>query len=543
MLIDKLPKGLEDAEKLLKRRQRAADIKEFWRSTYQEAMLFAMPTREQFSQWNEGAEKERRVIDSTLESTSLEAANMMVNNLFPAWQRWAEYSPGGDVPAKDATGDVLEVCQHCTDTFFKYLNVSAFNTVIHESAMDFQIGTAALAFDEGDVTKNEPLFKFSAVPISQIELEEGPLGTIETTWQCRKIKARNLLRTYDGLDEFELSPATRKAIEDDPDTEIEIVQGEVYDPGTCKYYGVALEVGAKNIIWRYSFDESAPMIVGRAMKLTGETFGRGRALVALRDARTLNKIQEFNLRHMALQVAPPFTAVSDSVFNPYTVRFEPASVIPVASNARDNPSLSVLPMGGNFQVADQQIKQLRDTVRRIMLGPEPMEGPVRSATEISVNNTNRMQVLNGEYSRILSEFAYKILVRGAYILRKNGKIPDVKVNGHEIAVSWTSPFAKSQASQDIMDFQEVMQTSSMFGQEVVQLNFKVEDAPAWIARKKGGFPEELIRSVAERQKITQTAAAVMQKQGAAQAAQQNPQKGQPSPQQQPLPPAPNPAGA
>ena len=46
MFLTQLPPDLEDVELLLKRRQKAADKKELWRSTYREAYQYAMPARE-----------------------------------------------------------------------------------------------------------------------------------------------------------------------------------------------------------------------------------------------------------------------------------------------------------------------------------------------------------------------------------------------------------------------------------------------------------------------------------------------------------------
>ena len=88
-----------------------------------------------------------------------------------------------------------------------------------------------------------------------------------------------------------------------------------------------MTVADKAIIWRFDYGTSCPTIVARATKMAGELYGRGRVLLALSDARTLDKMQEFVLRHAALNVGGVMTGVSDGVLNPYTTVLAPGAVI------------------------------------------------------------------------------------------------------------------------------------------------------------------------------------------------------------------------
>lgn len=490
MLISQLPPDLENASALLERRRRAADVKERWRSLYQDAYRYAMPTRETFS-WNvEGQDKQRQLWDSTLQEATYTAANTTCALLFPTWTRWAELAPGNAIPEDEISEEIVDGLQKATRTLFGFLNNSNFGSVIHECTMDLMIGTCALRVDEGD---DEQPFIFSSTPVSAIEIEEGPHGTVETDWMGRKVKARNILRLYPGLTVFDVSAETRTAMVNAPETEIEIVQGVIYHPGTKKYFGVAIETVTKLIIWRYDYGTSCPSIVARATKVAGETYGRGRVLLALADAKTLDKMQEFVLRHSALQVAPPMTGVSDGVLNPYTATLMPNTIIPVASNDTGAPSLRALDVGGNFQITEAIMTDLRQRIRRTLIGPEPSEGAVKSATEISISDRNRLWAMNGEFSRIQSELLARVLSRCVFILQKKGLIPRFKVDGREVTVKYTSPFTKSQNAEDVMAFQEALMIAGAAGPEHVATNIRVEDAPAWVFRMKG-VPEKLIRT-------------------------------------------------
>ena len=535
MFIDKLPEYLEDVTMLMKRRAKAKEKRDLWRSTYRDAFQYSMPSRETFSWHEEGQARNRILFDSTLQEACYTAANTLTALLFPPWMRWAELAPGASVPEDQVSEDIKLGLQNATKTFFGFLNTSNFNTMINECALDLQVGTAALVFDEGDQANP---FVFHSEPLSALELEEGPNGTIETTWRHRHPLARNLLRIYDGMQEWDLSDATQKKIHETPDDKISIIQGEIYDPETKKYFGVAIDESAKQIIWRYDYGTSCPMIVGRASKVAGETYGRGRVLLALSDARTLDKMQEFVLTQAALQLAPPLTGVSDGILNPYTANLTPNTIIPVASNDSSNPSLKTIPLGGNFNISEQMMKDLRERVRRTMLGPEPSEGPVKSATEISVADRNRLWAMNGEYNRIQSELIQKVVARGVFILQKKGLMPKFKVNGRDVAVKFTSPFAKTQNADDVMNLERTIQILLPLGPQTIQMGLKMKDIPAYIARMQG-IPESLIMTDADREELTKQATAAAQQMNQAQIQSQQ-QMNAPPPQQQ-SGPSPTPA--
>jgi hypothetical protein len=499
MLLNALPPALDDADALLKRREKASQRKELWRSIYTECYRYAMPARETFTWSTSGQEKNNKLFDSTLQELTYEAANTLCALLFPSWQRWAELSPGGAIPKDKITPQILDGLRKSTEVFFDFLNNSNFAVVINEVALDLMVGTGALSFDEGDNTNP---FIFSALPLSALELEEGPDGSIETTFMLRKPTARNVMRMYPGVELYDLSTSLQTAIETSPDKEVEVIQAEVYDPSTKKYFGIAMEVAAKNIFWRYEYGESCPTIVARASKAAGEIYGRGRVMQCLSDARTLDKMQEFVLRHAAQQIAPPLTGVSDGVLNPYTVTLQPNVVIPVASNDNGNPSLRVLDVGGNFNLTEAIMNGLRERLRRAMLGPDMSEGMPKTATEISISDRNRLWAMNGEFSRVQSELLSKIVARGVFILQKKGLIPKFKIDGREVGVSYQSPFAKSQNAQDLMALQQVLAAIAPLGTETTVMGLKTEDIPEWASRK-AGLDMSLVRPEEERKQKSQ----------------------------------------
>lgn len=500
--IDKLPPALEDGEALCKRREKAMQRKSLWRNLYRDAYRFSMPSRENFDFNTPGEYKNDVLYDSTLQEATYEAANTAVALLCPPWQRWTELAPGAEIPKDMVTPEVLKGLREITEIFFEFLNGSNFATVIHESMLDLQVGTAALRFDEGKSNANP--FVFSATPLAAVELEEAPSGSIETMWLKREPLARNLVRMYEGLEEFDLPEELQDRIREKPDEKLAIIQGTVFHPDDGNYYGVVLWEEGKRIIWRYKFGESSPDIVARASKLSGELYGRGRVLLALADAKTLDKMQEFVLRHSALQVAPPMTGVSDGVMNPYTAVLAPNTILPVASNDQRNPSLRPIQFGGEFRITDALMTDLRDRVRRTMLGPEPSDGPVKSATEISISDRNRLWALGGEFGRIQSELLVKVVARGLFILQRRGLIPKFKIDGRDVRLVFTSPFARSQDAEDLLALERSVMALSPF-EGAAQIGYDIDMLPEWVGHKAGLDPK-LINDKATREKLRKQAA-------------------------------------
>lgn len=516
-LIKKLPSGLENAEALTKRRDKAAERKEMWRDTYREAQEYTMPQRETFSMYSPGQRKNQELYDSTGQDCTYLAANNMQALVCPSWKQWSNLAPGGEVPKEEAEDpDVLERLQEETGKLFHHINHSNFSTVIPEALLDIMIGTCAVSVDEGD---DDQVLVFDAIPISILELEEGPNGTIETCWMMRKPLGRNLVRTFKGLTEKDLPELLRARIKRKPDDEVQVVQGYVYDPRTRHYFGVAIELQSKAIIWRFDYGDTKPIVVARASVISGEVYGRGRVMMALPDIKTLDRMQEFVLRHSALQVAPPMTAVSDGVFNPYTAQLTPNTVMPVMSNDNSNPTIRVLEMGGNFAITDAMMEKLEARIRRVLLADTMSEtGPIKTATEISIGDRNRLWNMGAEFGRIQAELLAPLIARCVAILTRRGKMSPVKVNGRQVTLKYVSPLARAQDQEDLLALQQALELSAQVtavageaGAAVMAAAWKLEEFPAWIT-KRTGLDASLVRSAAERKQLAEQAKKMQQQQ-------------------------------
>lgn len=213
------------------------------------------------------------------------------------------------------------------------------------------------------------------------------------------------------------------------------------------------------------------------------------------------------------------TGVSDGVLNPYTAQLVPNSIIPVASNDNGNPSLRVLEMGGNFVITDAIMDNLRQNVRRMLLGDTMSEaGPIKSATEIAIGDRNRLWNMGAEFGRIQAELLAPIVSRCVWILQKRGKLPKIKVDGKMVTLKYVSPLARAQDQEDLLALGQALELGTAAanaggeaGMAAMAMAWKFEALPAWIT-KRTGLDASLVRSEDEQAELKKNIQAVAQQQ-------------------------------
>jgi len=130
-------------------------------------------------------------------------------------------------------------------------------------------------------------------------------------------------------------------------------------------------------------------------------------------------------------------------------------------------------------------------------------GPVRSATEVAITQRELASRIGSSFGRIQNEALVKILNASAAVLKRIGFIPDVVIDGSDVAVKFTSPLSRAQDMQDLEVMQRsVAMTAQLAGPEAVAASYKVDDFGSFIGMKTGLDPS-LIRSDEEKQVLMQ----------------------------------------
>lgn len=500
-----IPKFIGSIERLIERYDRAAAIRGQFHSIMQDGYKYAVPDRDLFTSTLPGQRKGAELFDSTAVAGVQEFASRIQAAICPPWRQWSKLVAGPEIPREQRESDELEeYLEEQTEILFDYINHSNFALKSHEAFQDLSIGTGAITLDLNEQRNG---LEFDAIPPSQLALEEGPTGMVETVYMDRCRTPEAIKRLYP---QAVLPAKWEKLKQTKPTEKVEFVVGCVYDPSTQHYHLVVFSKQEKAVLYARDYGETCPIIVFRWSGISGEVWGRGPVMSALPDIKTLNKVVEFMLRGAALAISPPMTAVSDGVLNPYTAQIMPNAIIPVMSNDNSNPTLR--PLGNDYRpdFAQLVLEDLRTSVRKkLLIDPRRKEGPIQSATEILVENRDFVQQSGAAYGRIQTEFATRVVARAVALLRSIGKMAPFKVDGKEVTLKYTSPLAQAQDQEDLMNFQTAMALVGPLGPEALQLAVKTEAIGEWIF-KKAGVDASVLRTDDERRAMMERLAQAAQ---------------------------------
>ena len=508
-------KSPEGVVALVKRFEVAKQHRASWESHWKECYEYALPQREVFDQHVEGAKKNTKIYDSTALIGTQRFASRLQSTLVPPFKKWAKLSAGTGIPPEFAN-KIDKQLEVVTDTLFSYINQSNLATEVHEAFLDLAVGTGALLLDEGE---GDDLLKFTAVPLKELLVEDGPHGTIETVFRLHKHPARNIKQIWK---KGKCSPAVNEMMESKPDELVPIIEATVYNPDKKVYEYVIIEENTKHVIFEDYFDVS-PWIVFRWAKVAGERYGRGPVMTALPDIKTANQVVKFVLKNAEKEIVGVYTAVDDGVLNPWTVNIKSGAVIPVAAEG----SLSPLQSGGNFNVSELILEDLRENIKKALFHDQlgPIDGPTKSATEVSIRQQELMSDIGSSFGRLQMEFINKLIKRAIDILQRNGKVAPIKVGNQEVEIKVISPLAQQQDMDEVNKLAQFIQFAMMVGEDAVKIGLDLEAFPEHIAKLLGVDPD-LVRDKKEREVIKQQMQEEAAMAQAAEAAAQNPEMAQ-----------------
>jgi hypothetical protein len=419
--------------------------------------------------------------------------------MVPSWQEWIEYSPGDEIPEqeKDSIENQLE---DATKIFFSHINHSNFSTEITPALTDLGIGTGAIMVEEGEFTDSDVL-RFTNVPLSELYPETPVRGIIESSWRQQKIEAGQIKRLWP---ESVLPHELQNIADKKPETEIDILNGVLFNPKQRNYHQFIIHEKTKSVLFDQSF-ASKRLIVFRWHVQPGETFGRGPIMQVLSDIRTLNKVVEFTLKNGAIQMSGMYTGVDDGIFNPHTAVVSPGIILPVASNATNNPSLAALPRAGDLHLGSIIIENLQSNIKKALFSDPLGEvtDPVKSATEQMIRQQENLKQSGASFGRLFSELVEPLVEAVTDILAGRGKIPQIRVDGREVSIKQVSPLAKSQSLDDFQNSQVWFSTVAQLPPEVVAASVKVEELPKYW-QEQLGVPAALVRTEQEREEAANT---------------------------------------
>ena len=505
-----------NAEQVVKRAEKAESRKDQWRSVFEECYEFALPQRNLYDGAYEGNSpgqaKMDRVYDSTAINSTQRFANRLQSTLFPPYRNWCRLVAGTDIP-EEQFDDVQRALDVYNEKMFAVLRQTNFDLAMTEFLLDLAVGTAVMLIQPGD--EKTPV-RFEAVPQFLVALEEGPHGTVDNVYRKLRIKGEAIQQQWPDAD---LGEKLRRAIEDKPTEDIDLLEATVYLPAEDYFcYHVIVPGDRHEIVYR-ELDQT-PWVVARYMKVAGEIYGRGPLVTALPDIKTLNATKRMLLQNASLAIAGMYTAADDGVLNPQTISIVPGAIIPVARNGGpQGPSIMPLPRSGDFNLAQIIINDLSVSIKKVMLDdtlpPDTMSA--RSATEVQARMQELASNMGAAFGRLITEAMLPIVARVLDVMDQQNLIDmPLRVDGQQVKVTPISPLAKAQNSEELESVLQFMQLTQEIG-PAGQMAINMDEAVNFIADRLG-VPMRVLTTKDERAAMTAQMAEAMEAQMADQQA-------------------------
>lgn len=412
-------------EQIFTRYESASKIRKNWEGLWQDCYDFTLPQRGGFAyQTMAGSSNVDKIYDATAMDAVDQLAASMLGNLTPSWSQWFGLKPGPDLSPAEAER-LAPILEKAAKTIQDHFDRSNFAVEIHQCYLDLIVGgTASLYFEEAE-PGSFSAFRFSAVPLTNVVLEESESGYLDGTFRTLSLTLSQIIDRYGAQ---ELPADIIRTAERDPQAKFKILETVLPDGLVHIYHACLIEDKSNPVLLASGRFDSSPFISFRWLKSPGEIYGRSPVMKALPDIKTANKVVELVLKNASIAVTGIWQADDDGVLNPANIELTPGSIIPKAIGSK---GLQPLEMPGRFDVSELMLDSLQSRIRHALLTDKlaPIAGPAMTATEVLERSAQMSLLLGATYGRLQSELLTPLIRRAFTILRRRGEIPDISLDG------------------------------------------------------------------------------------------------------------------
>lgn len=480
---------MESIRLLLARRQKALNHKKLWESILQKTYRYSQPNRNIFDLVPMGTGIDQKltggtninwyVFDTTLAHATDVYVNRMINALTPAGKKWLLFVAGIEIPEAQKD-EVNEILQKNTDKFFQYIHQSNFQLTIHECFMDMVASTGFMMINRGFEEKNPIIF--SAMPVDRTYADEGPYGTFDAFFRdWYKLPRNHAEVMWQGIN----LPEPKEDATKTEAYEVNLYEMVYRDYKSGKWIHQVICPESEKECYKI-MDTTSPIIGFREKKLSGELYGRGRAMDAMPAAATINQAMYDEIMAANFRALPMFLGFGDGIFNPNTFKLVPNTVIACSQVTSGTWPLQPVPPAGDIQWGAMVIDDLRQQIQRTMLTNPfgSIEDPTKTATEIIERQREIVENASASFSRIQRELFDPLVDRVIEIMREKGDWVDPEVDGKIIAVKYDTPLVTSQGQKEVLDFLQFDQhVKQIYGAEASSAYYEMENVTPWMAEK------------------------------------------------------------
>ncbi|MBQ7413330.1 MAG: head-tail connector protein [Alphaproteobacteria bacterium] len=456
---------MKDIQYLYRRFQRARSVRSGWEAVWRDCYEYALPQRG--SSFHPGESPIVPLFDGTAPDSVDQLAALILSEMTPPWLRWFQLTAGTDLSEAERNRIAVDL-EKISDILQTHFDRSNFAMEIHQCYFDLiTAGTACLLFEEAPVGL-ATAFRFTAIPLSEIYVLEGPSGRLDTTFRLCRMD----LETF--RNRFPTVALPEKVYQENREIYFNVIEAIIPNPRGGYDYTAFLQpdsqydsLNGMNPVLKEGYYRSSPFITFRWLKAPGEVYGRSPVMKTLPDIKTANKVVELILKNASISVTGIWLAEDDGVLNPGNISLVPGAIIPKAVGSK---GLTPLEAPGKFDVSQLMIDDLRKRIRHALLVDRfgEVDTPKMTATEVLQRSDEMMRILGATYGRLQTELLTPLIERAVYILRKRGEIPEIYLDGRLLKVAYKSTRAGQQAQIDANNALLWLSSVSKLGDSALQ---------------------------------------------------------------------------
>ncbi|AEP10156.1 portal protein [Micavibrio aeruginosavorus] len=449
---------------LMQRFNAAKSRRSQWESLWQDAYDYALPQRQGFGGGiRPGDTRMDRLYDATALDCVEQLAASLLGNLTPPWTQWFGLKPGPDLSASDAER-LAPALEKAARTIQAHLDRSNFIVEIHQCFLDLIVGGTACLFVEESPPGSFSAFRFTAVPLHQLVLEEGADGYLNGLYREVNMTLAQLRERYPLAD---LPADVIRSGERDAQARFPVLESILPDGrGGYALQATLQSAGSNATVLKQSRMADTPMIAFRWLKSPGEIYGRSPVMKSLPDIKTANKVVELILKNATIAVTGIWQADDDGVLNPANIELKPGVIIPKAVGSQ---GLKPLEMPGRFDISQLVLDDLRARIRHALLTDRLGQISDRrmTATEVLERSGEMALLLGATYGRLQTELMTPLIMRAFAILRRRGEVPDIAIDGRLVTLDYRSPLARAQGQRNVQNTLSWLQAVQAMGPEAL----------------------------------------------------------------------------
>lgn len=451
--------GVDDGtvRRLRRRYESARARRGQWENLWRDAYDYALPQRQGFGAGiRPGETRMEKLYDGTALDSVEQLAASLLGNLMPPWTQWFGLKPGPDLTPAQAEA-LAPVLEKAARTIQAQLDRSNFMVEIHQCFLDLIVGGTACLYIEPADPGAFSAFRFTAIPLSGIVLEEGAEGMLDGGYRNVKLTLAQMRARYPRA---EIPAKIERAGETDPQARFEILESVLPEGGKIAFTALLLDEPA-TVLKQVQISES-PLLAFRWLKSPGEIYGRSPVMKALPDIKTANKVVELILKNASIAVTGIWQADDDGVLNPANIQLKPGTIIPKAVGSQ---GLKPLEMPGRFDISQIVLDDLRGRIRHALLTDKlgPVTSRTMTATEVLERSAEMGLLLGATYGRLQVELMTPLIQRAYAILRRRGAVPDVNIDGRYVTLDYRSPLARAQGQRNVQNTLFWLQSVQLMG--------------------------------------------------------------------------------